>query len=187
MVWLTRTYYSLLNLQAKFFKIVSFGQIYSELRKIRSIRPKYPAPFINTLCFRYLPRQEILSNSSKLHKFHAVCPHSPRITRNSHHCQLIIYYVSRTCPGREPSGIPANYANSMHFTHIVHELHEIHTIVNLSYIMFQTPTSGRELPKIPANQAKFDQFAHIPHELCEFHTFHTNSSYLAHQFQISDH
>ena len=50
---------------------------YSELHKIRSIRPKYPAPFNNTLCFRHLPRQRKLRNSSELRKFHAVCPHSP--------------------------------------------------------------------------------------------------------------
>ena len=42
-----------------------------------AIHPKYPAPFINTLCFRYLPRLEILSNSRELCKFRAVRPHSP--------------------------------------------------------------------------------------------------------------
>ena len=95
MVRLNRTYYSLLNLQAKFFSKIfqslSFGQIYSELHKNPSICPKYPTPFINTLCFRYLPQQEILSNSSELRKFHAVCPHSPQITRNLH--QLLTYYT----------------------------------------------------------------------------------------------
>ena len=90
-LWLNRTYYSLLKFTSKIFKIVSFSQIYSELCKIHPIRLKYPAPFINTLCFRYLPRQEILSNSSKLCKFHAVHPHSPRITLNSH--QLLTHYT----------------------------------------------------------------------------------------------
>ena len=33
-----------------------------------------------TLCFRYLPRQRTLRNSSELHKFRAVRPHSLRIT-----------------------------------------------------------------------------------------------------------
>ena len=70
---------------------MSFGQIYSELRKIRSIHPKYPAPFINTLCFRYLPQQEILPNSGKLRKFHAVRSHSPQIMQNLHH--LLTYYT----------------------------------------------------------------------------------------------
>ena len=90
MVRLNRTYL-LLNLQAKFFKIVSFGQSYSELHKIRSICPKYPAPFNNTLCFRHLPWQRKLRNSSELRKFRTVRPHSPRITRNSH--QLLTHYT----------------------------------------------------------------------------------------------
>ena len=40
---------------------------------------------------------------------------------------FILHYVSGTCPGREPSGIPANYANSAQFTHIVHESRKIRT------------------------------------------------------------
>ena len=41
---------------------------------------------------------------------------------------FILHYVSGTCPGRELSGIPANYTNSAQFAHIVCELREIHTI-----------------------------------------------------------
>ena len=41
---------------------------------------------------------------------------------------FILHYVSGTCSGRELSGIPANYANSVQFAHIVHELREIRTI-----------------------------------------------------------
>ena len=37
------------------------------------------------LCFRHLPQQRTLRNSSKLCKFRAIRPHSLRITRNSHH------------------------------------------------------------------------------------------------------
>ena len=44
-----------------------------------------------TLCFRHLPRQRTLQNSSELRKFHAVRPHSPRITRNSH--ILLTYFT----------------------------------------------------------------------------------------------
>ena len=36
-----------------------------------------------------------------------------------------ISYVSDTCPGRELSGIPANYADSAQFAHIVRESCEI--------------------------------------------------------------
>ena len=39
-----------------------------------------------------------------------------------------ISYVSDTCPGRELSGIPANYADSVQFTHIVRESREIRQI-----------------------------------------------------------
>ena len=39
-----------------------------------------------------------------------------------------ISYVSDTCPGRELSGIPANYADSTQFAHIVHEPREIRQI-----------------------------------------------------------
>ena len=55
MVWFNHTHL-FPNLQAKFFQIyvLYFGQIYSELCKFRAIRPKYPAPFIDTLCFRCL-------------------------------------------------------------------------------------------------------------------------------------
>ena len=75
--------YSLLKLQAK-----SFSKIFQILLKFA---PKYSTPFINTLCFRHLPRQRTLRNSSKLRKFHAICPHSTRIMRNSHH--LLTYYT----------------------------------------------------------------------------------------------
>ena len=41
---------------------------------------------------------------------------------------FILHYVSGTCPGRELSGIPANYTTSVQFTHSFRELHEIRTI-----------------------------------------------------------
>ena len=39
-----------------------------------------------------------------------------------------ISYVSDTCPGRELSGIPANYADSAQFAHILCEPSEIRQI-----------------------------------------------------------
>ena len=39
-----------------------------------------------------------------------------------------ISYVSDTCPGRELSGIPTNYADSTQFAHIVREPREIRQI-----------------------------------------------------------
>ena len=92
MVWLNRTYYSLLKFTSKIFKIISPSQIPAnyansaqfahtvrEFRKIRTIRLTY-----YTLCFRHPSRQRTLQNSSELHKFRAIRPHSPRIPQNSH-------------------------------------------------------------------------------------------------------
>ena len=91
MVRLNRTYYSLLKITSKIFQIppVKFQRITQiprssptqvrEFRKIRTIRLT-----CYTLCFSHLSRQRTLQNSSKLRKFRAVRPHSPRITRNSH-------------------------------------------------------------------------------------------------------
>ena len=129
--------HSFLNLQQNFsFLLLKLWQIASKLSKIHSNSPTYSvnyakfAPIINPfiLCFRGLPWQRTFRNSSELCKFHAVRPHDPRITQNSHH--LLTYYTLcfSTCPGREPSGIPANYANSTQFTHIVRKSREIRTI-----------------------------------------------------------
>ena len=80
-------------------------------------------PFI--LCFRHLPWQRTLRNSSELRRFHAVCPHSPRITRNSH--KLLTYYIlcfRCLTSGRELPKIPANQAKFTQFAHISSELRE---------------------------------------------------------------
>ena len=68
-------------------------------------------------------------NSSELSKIRSIRPHSPRITRNSHHLltHYIVYFRCLTS-GRELSGIPANHTNSAQFTHIIRKLHEIRTI-----------------------------------------------------------
>ena len=68
--------------------------------------------------------------ASKLSK---ICSNSPTYSVNYAKFTpiinpFILHYVSGTCPGREPSEIPANYANSMQFTHIVRESREIRTI-----------------------------------------------------------
>ena len=80
-----------------------------------------------------------------------------------HQLLTYLYYVSEACPGREPSGIPANYANSAQFAHKVRELREIRTfLINISYVSDTYP--GRELSGIPANYADSMQFAHIVRE-----------------------
>ena len=86
MVRLNRTYYSLFKLQAKFSKLSSpkIPANYANSAQFAH-SPRIPQKFAHfTLCFRHLPRQRTLQNSSELRKFHAVRPHSPRITRNSH-------------------------------------------------------------------------------------------------------
>ena len=69
--WIYKPNFSKLCLSVKF--TVNYA-------KFAQFTPTYPAPFINALCFRYLPRQEILSNSSKLCRFRAIHPHSLQIT-----------------------------------------------------------------------------------------------------------
>ena len=136
MIRLNHTYYSLLKFsQAKLLKNLVFRAKFKQIKQnplnslIYSANCAKFAPIINlfVLCFRHLPRQRTLWNSSELRKFRAIRPHSPRITQNSHRLLTYLYYVSGTCPGRERSGIPVNYTNSAQFTHTVHELREICT------------------------------------------------------------
>ena len=135
MVRLNRTYYSLLNFTSKLFQNWLFRAKFKQIKQNSLNLPIYStnyakfAPIINLfiLCFRGLPRQRTLRNSSELCKFRTVHPQSPRITRNSHPF-VNISYVSDTCPGRELSAIPANYANSAQFAHTVHEPREIRQI-----------------------------------------------------------
>ena len=68
------------KIPANYANSAQFAHTVREFRKIRTIRLTY-----YTLCFRHLPRQRTLQNSSELRKFHAIRPHSPRITRNLHH------------------------------------------------------------------------------------------------------
>ena len=112
------------------------------------------------------------NSSKKKHRFRAVRPHSPRITRNLHILLTYSTYVSGTCPGREPCRIPANYANSTQFAHTVRESREICTICSHYTLRFRCLTSGRERREIPANQAKFTQFAPYP-------TNYANSAHFA--------
>ena len=80
-------------------------------------------PFI--LCFRGLPRQRTLRNSSKLCKFRAIRPQLPR---NSHHL-LTHYIVCFRCltSSRELPKIPANQTKFAQFAHTSRELCELRT------------------------------------------------------------
>ena len=79
-----------------------------------------------TLCFRCLPRQRTLRNSSELCKFRAICPHSLQMTQNSHN--LLTHYIvcfRYLTSGRELPKIPANQVKFTQFTHTSRELHEL--------------------------------------------------------------
>ena len=65
-------------------------------------------------------------NSSS--KIHSIRLYTPQIAQNSHRLLTYLYYVSGTCPCREPCKIPANYANSAQFAHTVRKSCEICTI-----------------------------------------------------------
>ena len=147
---------------------VQFAHTVREFRKIRTIQLTY-----STLCFRHLPRQRTLRNSSELRKFHAICPHSPRITRNSHilltYSTLCFRHLPQQRMLRNSSELCKFHAIHPHSPRITRNSHHLLTL----HLTFQMPTSGRELLKIPANQAKFTQFTQLPRELREFHAFHS--------------
>ena len=89
-------------LQAK-FSIVPSSKIpanYANSAQFATQSANYAkfAHFVNIsyLCFRHLPRQRTLQNSSELRKFHAIRPHSSQMTRNSHH--LFTLYITFQMP-----------------------------------------------------------------------------------------
>ena len=90
MVRLNRAYYSLLNFTSKIFQNLVFRAKFKQIKQNPLNSPIYSvnytkfAPTINlfVLCFRGLPRQITLRNSSELRRFRAVRPHSPRTMRN---------------------------------------------------------------------------------------------------------
>ena len=75
-------------------------------------------PIINLfiLCSRGLPRQRILRNSSKLRKFRAIRPHSPRIPQNSHHLINLLYIMFQA---PSPAENPAEFQRIMQIPHLL--------------------------------------------------------------------
>ena len=109
------------GIPANYANSAQFAHTVRELRKIRTLLLTYlmfqtPAPAENSQEFQrimQIPRSSptYSANHAKFAKF-----------------ANIIYYVSEACPSREPSAIPANYANSAQFAHTVRESREIRTI-----------------------------------------------------------
>ena len=119
------------------FQIHAIAENCLKFQQIRQISLNSPtdaanyakfAPIINPFisCFRGLPRQRTLRNSSELCKFHAIRPQLLRITRNLHHL-LTHYILCFRCliSGRELPKIPANRTKFAQFTHTPRELCEL--------------------------------------------------------------
>ena len=130
------SHYSI-NLLYIMFQALALAENPAEFQRITQIPCNSPTQSANyakfavlltysILCFRHLPRQRTLRNSSELHKFRAIRPHHPRITRNSHH--LLTLHLTFQMPdhGRELLKIPANQAKFAQFAHISRELREFH-------------------------------------------------------------
>ena len=154
MVWLNRTYYSLLNFTSKIFQNWVFRAKFKQIKQNPLISPIYStnyakfAPIINLfiLCFRGLPQQRTLRNSSELRKFRAIRPHSPRIPRNSHY--LLTYYtlcfrhLPRQRTLRNSSELRRFRAVCPHSPRITRDSHHLLTL----YIMFQMPDQWQRIP-----------------------------------------
>ena len=132
---------------------------------VRLNRTYYSLLKFTSKIFKIVPSSQ---NSSKLRRFCAVRPHSPRITRIPHILLTYSTYVSGTCPARESCRIPANYTNSARFAHTVCESREIRTICSHYTLTFRSLTIDREPRETGANQQDSAKFAHL---LREFRTF----------------
>ena len=178
MIRLNRTYYLLLNFTSKIFQNLVFRAKFKQIKQnplnslIYSANCAKLTPIMNlfVLCFRHLPRQRTLRNSSELRKFRTIRPQSPRITRNSHilltYSTLCFKHLHQQRTLRNSSELCKFHAIRPHSPGITRNSHHLLTL----YTIFRCLTSGRELSKIPANQAKFAQFAHLSREFCAFHS-----------------
>ena len=142
MVRLNRTYYSLLKFTSKIFKIVSPSQI-PACPPQSANSPKF-AHF--TLCFRHLPRQRTLQNSSELRKFRAVRPHSPRTVRNSHilltYSTLCFRHLPQQRTLRNSSELRKFRAIRPHSPRITRNSHHLLTL----HLTFQMPDQWQTTP-----------------------------------------
>ena len=106
MVRLNRTYYSLLNFTSKIFQNLIFWAKFKQIKQNPLNSPIYSAnyakfaPIINLfiLCFRGLPQQRTLRNSSELCRFRTVRPHSPRTMQNSPNLLTLYIMFQRPAP-----------------------------------------------------------------------------------------
>ena len=135
MVWLNRTYYSLLNFTSKLFSNWVLRAKFQPITQIPRNSPTQStnsakfALFINLL-YIVFQAPAPAENPVEFQRITQIPRNSP--TKFANYVKFApfvnISYVSDTCPGRELSGIPANYADSVRFAHIVRESREIRQI-----------------------------------------------------------
>ena len=154
MIRLNCTYYSLLNFTSKIFQNLVFRAKFKQIKQnllnslIYSANCTKFAPIINlfVLCFRHLPRQRILQNSSELRKFHAIHPHSPRIMRNSHilltYSTLCFRHLLRQRTLRNSSELRKFHVIRPHSPRITQNLHHLLTL----HLTFQMPDQWQRTP-----------------------------------------
>ena len=154
MIRLNRTYYSLLNFTSKIFQNLVFRAKFKQIKQnllnslIYSANCAKFAPIINlfVLCFRNLPRQRTLRNSSELRKFRAIRPHSPRITQNLHilltYSTLCFRHLPRQRTLRNSSELCKFRAIHPHSPRITQNLHHLLTL----HLTFQMPDQWQRTP-----------------------------------------
>ena len=149
MVWLNRTYYLLFKLQAKFSKLSSPVKFQRVTQIPRSSPPQSTnsAKFAHfTLCFRHLPRQRTLQNSSESRKFRAIRPHSPRTTQNLHilltYSTLCFRHLPQQRTLRNSSELCKFRAIRPHSLRITRNSHHLLTL----HLTFQMPGQWQRTP-----------------------------------------
>ena len=123
MVRLNHTYYSLLKIYKQNFQNCPLQSKFQQITQIPRNSPTQSANYVKLahfvnifyLCFRHLPRQRTLQNSSELRRFHAIRPHSPRITQNSHHL-FTLYIMFQISDNRQRT--QENWSESTRFRSI---------------------------------------------------------------------
>ena len=131
MVRLNRTYYSLLNFTSKLFQDWVFRAKFKQIMQIprssptQSVNHAKFAKFVNLFYIMFQAE-----NAQEFQRITQILRNLP--TKSANYAKFApfvnISYVSDTCPSRELSGIPANYADSAQFAHIVREPREIRQI-----------------------------------------------------------
>ena len=99
-----------------------------------------------TLCFRHLPQQRTLQNSSELRKFRAIRPHSPQITRNLHilltYSTLCFRHLLQQITLRNSSELRKFRAVRPHSPRITQNSHHLLTL----HLTFQMPGQWQRTP-----------------------------------------